>query len=187
MIKQRSSTDCGIATLANALSITYEQALQLYNRNSPTDNPGVTMQETCAALYKAGYNPIYIPLSGFPRASGMPESITIPTHTIIQSKKPAILQVTTISGLIHQVYFDGKDIYDPSPRYPSPLSISDYPSVVDCVFVSKRRAVVVVRKGVFGLRVWMIRAEIAGRKAALRFVRVVKREMGYLADWLSGK
>lgn len=38
MIKLRLATDCGIATLANAVNITYTQALQRYNQK----NKGIT-------------------------------------------------------------------------------------------------------------------------------------------------
>lgn len=184
MIKQRSATDCGIATLANALKITYEQSLHLYNRKSPTDNPGVAIQETCAALYKAGYNPTYIPLSGFPKISGLASATIISTSRLPQ--KPAILQVLTTSGMIHQVYFDGKNIHDPSPSAPAIRKIEDYPAIVDCVFVSKSFSSV-VRKISAYLRVWMIRLEIAIIKFTLRTTRAAKRELGYFADWLGGK
>ena len=184
MIKQRSATDCGIATLANALSITYEKALELYNRKSPTDNPGVAIQETCAALYKAGYNPVYIPLSGFPKISGLSSATIISTSRL--PKAPAILQVLTENGMIHQVYFDGKNIHDPSPSAPAIRSIEDYPDIIDCVFVSKSFSSV-VRKISAYWRVWVIRVEIAIIGFTLRTTRATRRYLGYLADMMSGK
>lgn len=131
MVKQRLSTDCGIATLANALSISYEQAEAAYGKQR---DPGVSIQETCAVLHELGYLPVYLPLSGFEQLSGIRNAKTI-TPTALQA--PAILQVVS-NGVLHQVFFDGKQIIDPSPKAPNPRRLEDYSAVVDCVFVLKR-------------------------------------------------
>ncbi len=131
MVKQRLSTDCGIATLANALQISYEQAQEAYGNNR---DPGVSIQETCAVLHELGYLPVYLPLSGFEQLSGIRNAKTASPKAL---NAPAILQVVS-NGILHQVFFDGKQIIDPSPKAPGPRSLGDYQAVVDCVFVLKK-------------------------------------------------
>lgn len=130
MIKQRLATDCGIATLANAVNISYKESLQLYNQK----NTGITIQETCAVLHMLNIDHKYIPCEGFPQVSGISDAITIHSSFIFEHKKQAILQVLTKSGLIHQVYFDGKNIIDPSPNANN-MRVEDYSCVVDAVVV----------------------------------------------------
>lgn len=130
-VEQRKATDCGIATLANALQITYEQAEAAYGKQR---DPGVSIQETCAVLHELGYLPVYLPLTGFEQLSGIRNAKTI-TPTALQA--PAILQVVS-NGVLHQVFFDGKQIIDPSPKAPNPRQLEDYSAVVDCVFVLKK-------------------------------------------------
>jgi hypothetical protein len=129
-IEQRLATDCGIATLANAVNITYEQAHAIYGADRA---PGVSIQETCAALYELGYIPVYIPLTGFAQLSGISGAKTQNPEIL---KSPAILQVLS-NNVLHQVFFDGKSIIDPSPKCPNPTQIGDYECVVDAVFVIK--------------------------------------------------
>jgi len=129
-VKQRLATDCGIATLANAVGITYEQAHAAYGDNRA---PGVCIQETCAVLLELGYLPVYVPLPGFVKASGLS---TAKTAAFSVLKSPAILQVLS-NGVIHQVFFDGKQVIDPSPKAPESNSIFVYQSVIDAVFVIK--------------------------------------------------
>lgn len=131
MVKQRLATDCGIATLANALSISYEQAQQAYGANR---DPGVSIQETCAVLHELGYLPVYLPLSGFEQLSGIRNAKTASPKAL---QAPAIVQVVS-NGVLHQVFFDGKHVIDPSPKAPNPRQLEDYSAVVDCVFVLKR-------------------------------------------------
>lgn len=133
MIKQRTPYDCGIATLANALSISYEQALELYGQDKQRD--GVTIQHTASILFGLGYAPVYIALPGFVKASGVNMSTASP-EILERLGHPAILQVLTPSGVIHQVFFDGNQIHDPSPSANTLRNVSDY-SCVDAVFVIK--------------------------------------------------
>lgn len=130
-VEQRLSTDCGIATLANALQITYEQAQQAYGANR---DPGVSIQETCAVLHELGYLPVYLPLTGFEQLSGIRNAKTASPKSL---QAPAIVQVVS-NGVLHQVFFDGKQIIDPSPKATNPRRIEDYSAVVDCVFVLKK-------------------------------------------------
>lgn len=55
MISQRTPFDCGIATLANALSVGYDHALELYG--SDKQRNGVTIQHTASILFGLGYAP----------------------------------------------------------------------------------------------------------------------------------
>nr|WP_322941803.1 hypothetical protein [Pseudomonas sp. s4] len=130
-VEQRKATDCGIATLANALQISYEQAESAYGKQR---DPGVSIQETCAVLHELGYLPVYLPLSGFEQLSGIRNAKTITPSAL---NAPAIVQVVS-NGVLHQVFFDGKQVIDPSPKSPGPRSLGDYQAVVDCVFVLKR-------------------------------------------------
>ncbi|WP_372029863.1 hypothetical protein [Pseudomonas kurunegalensis] len=131
MIKQRTPYDCGIATLANALSISYEQALELYGQDKQRN--GVTIQHTASILFGLGYAPVYIALPGFVKASGVNMSTASP-EILERLGHPAILQVLTPSGVIHQVFFDGKEIHDPSPSVTGLRSVSEC-ECVDALFV----------------------------------------------------
>lgn len=134
MIKQRTSTDCGIATLANLLGAEYEQALDLYGVDKQRN--GVSIQQTASILFSLGYAPVYIPFPGFIKASGITMGTASPD--ILESLgHPAILQVMTQSGMIHQVFFDGKNILDPAPSIHGPRSVSEY-ECVDAVILYKR-------------------------------------------------
>ncbi|MCY1462104.1 hypothetical protein D9M71_798430 [compost metagenome] len=85
-------------------------------------------------LFQLGYAPVYVPFSGFTKASGV--TFKIPgTDALPGLGHPAILQVLTASGLIHQVFFDGKFIHDPSPTVPGLSRLEEY-VVVDALFVS---------------------------------------------------
>ncbi len=134
MIKQQRSTDCGIATLANALNIPYQDALNLYGADRATY--GVTIQETAAILFNEGYTTQYVPLTGFNKATGLSIQ-TISPEIITQKATKAIIQVLTPAGIIHQVFFDGKHIHDPSPKITGPQPISAYDCIVDALFVVK--------------------------------------------------
>lgn len=133
MIKQRTPFDCGIATLANALSVSYQRSLELYGQDK--QHNGVTIQHTASILFSLGYAPVYIALPGFVNASGI-NMTTVDPGILVSLGHPAILQVMTQSGMIHQVFFDGKNIHDPSPSTTGPRSVSDY-VCVDAVFVIK--------------------------------------------------
>jgi hypothetical protein len=144
MIKQRTHFDCGIATLANALGITYEQSLDLYGHEKQYN--GVTIQNTASILFSLGYAPVYTAFPGFAKASGIEMSTANPE--ILESLgHPAILQVLTPSGLVHQVFFDGKNILDPTPSVNGPRSVSEY-VCVDAVFVIKSNQALVRKQAV---------------------------------------
>ena len=134
MIKQRTTFDCGIATLANALGITYEQSLDLYGQDK--QHNGVTIQNTASILFSLGYAPVYTAFPGFVKASGISMSTASP-DVLETLGHPAILQVLTPSGVIHQVFFDGKNILDPAPSVDGLRSVSEY-ECVDAVFVIKQ-------------------------------------------------
>ena len=134
MISQRTPFDCGIATLANALGITYEQSLALYGTDKQRN--GVTIQHTASILFDLGYAPVYTAFPGFVKASGIEMSASNP-DILERFGNPAILQVLTHSGVLHQVWFDGKNIIDPSRSVVGPRRVSEY-ECVDAVFVIKQ-------------------------------------------------
>ena len=134
MISQRTPFDCGIATLANALGITYEQSLDLYGTDK--QRHGVTIQHTASILFSLGYAPVYTAFPGFVKASGVVMSTASP-EILETLGHPAILQVLTQSGLVHQVFFDGKEVHDPSTSVDGPRSVSEY-VCVDAVILYKR-------------------------------------------------
>lgn len=133
MIKQRTPYDCGIATLANALAASYEQAMALYGADKQYN--GVTIQHTASILFNLGYAPVYTAFPGFVKASGIAMSTANP-EILETLGNPAILQVLTPGGTVHQVWFDGKQIHDPSPSVDAPRTVSDY-CLVDALFVIK--------------------------------------------------
>ena len=143
MIKQRTPFDCGIATLANALSVSYERSIELYGHDKQLN--GVTIQQTASILFSLGYAPVYTTFPGFVKASGIVMSTANP-EILETLGHPAILQVLTNSGVLHQVFFDGKEIHDPSPSVDGLRSVSEY-ECVDAVFVIKQRQALVRKQG----------------------------------------
>ena len=143
MISQRTPYDCGIATSANSLGITYEQSLDLYGADKQYN--GVTIQHTASILFSLGYAPVYTAFPGFVKASGISMSTANP-EILETLGNPAILQVLTPSGTVHQVWFDGKQIHDPSPSIDAARSVSDY-CLVDALFVIKQGQALVRKKG----------------------------------------
>lgn len=139
MIKQRTPFDCGIATLANALSVSYERSIELYGHDKQLN--GVTIQQTASILFALGYAPVYTAFPGFVKASGIDMSTASP-DVLETLGHPAILQVLTHSGVLHQVWFDGKNILDPAPSVDGLRSVSDY-ECVDALFVIKQRQALV--------------------------------------------
>ncbi|WPC03502.1 hypothetical protein SBP02_11970 [Pseudomonas benzenivorans] len=132
MIKQQLKTDCGIATLANFLGADYDYALSVYGENRAFS--GVTIQETASILFSHGLITTYIPLSGFSEACGI--SIQAQNPEILERLgRPAIVQVMNRHGVIHQVFFDGKLIHDPSTNVTSTMFVADYECVVDCLIL----------------------------------------------------
>lgn len=147
MIKQRTPYDCGIATLANALAVSYEKAMALYGADKQYN--GVTIQQTASILFGLGYAPVYIALPGFVKASGITMS-TVNPEILETLGNPAILQVLTLSGVVHQVFFDGKQILDPAPSVTAPRTLSDY-QCVDALFVIKNSQALVRKQGYWSI------------------------------------
>lgn len=144
MIKQRTPFDCGVATLANALSVSYGHALELYGNDK--QRSGVTIQHSASILFNLGFAPVYTAFPGFVKASGISMSTASPD--ILEALgHPAILQVLTTPGVLHQVWFDGKNIHDPSPSVNGPRSVSEY-VCVDAVFVIKQSQALVRKHAV---------------------------------------
>ena len=113
MISQRTPFDCGIATLANALDITYEQSLDLYGTDKQRN--GVTIQHTASILFDLGYAPVYTAFPGFVKASGI--EMTTANPAILETLgHPAILQVLTPSGVLHQVCLTAKTSTTQAPQ-----------------------------------------------------------------------
>ena len=144
MIKQRTPFDCGIATLANALSVSYERSIELYGDDKQRN--GVTIQQTASILFALGYAPVYTAFPGFVKASGISMSTASP-DVLETLGHPAILQVLTPGGTVHQVFFDGKNIHDPSPSVVGPRSVTEY-ECVDAVFVIKQGQALVRKQAV---------------------------------------
>lgn len=144
MIKQRTHFDCGIATLANALSVSYERALELYGQDK--QHNGVTIQNTASILFSLGYAPVYTAFPGFVKASGISMSTTSP-DVLETLGHPAVLQVLTPGGTVHQVWFDGKNILDPAHSVTGLRSVSEY-VCVDALFVIKGNQALVRKQAV---------------------------------------
>lgn len=150
MQKQRSWGDCGVATLLNAVADNgftyfngpggYERLVELFEGR----NSGITIQEVSATLFFCGFTPLYLPLNGFRTESGITNAHVICTDIIDYAMKgeKAVFQVKTKSGLLHLVYFDGRNVWDPSPNSCESPKLSDYECIVDAVFFkpSKKRS-----------------------------------------------
>jgi len=89
---------------------------------------------------------VYTAFPGFVKASGISMSTASP-DVLETIGHQAILQVLTPSGVVHQVFFDGKNILDPAPSVNGPRSVSEY-VCVDAVFVIKNNQAL-VRKQAF--------------------------------------
>lgn len=140
MIKQRSWGDCGVAALANSIILfpSYEAALEMLGGR----DCGITMQEICSAIFEKGDSiPLYLPLDGFGAEANISNARTSDFEEILRKSKAhnenrrAILQVKTKHGMLHFIYFDGKNIHDPSPSAPETPDFSNYESVIDGVFL----------------------------------------------------
>lgn len=132
MIKQKTLTDCGVASLANALNIKYEQALQCFGPQA--DLRGTTAADTCNALLTLGLSPVYATFPDFYRhlqTTGNPCSIDVVRD------RPAILTILSRNGYnLHAVYWDGQQAHDPDPKSQNPRDL-DSMVILEAVFVSK--------------------------------------------------
>ncbi len=132
MIIQRTQTDCGVASLANALNLTYEQALECFGPQA--DLRGTTAADTCNALLALGLNPVY---ATFPAFYQHLQTTGNPCNPEIVRSCPAILTVLSRNGhSLHAIYWDGHKAHDPDPNYPQPRKLEDL-VILEAVFVSK--------------------------------------------------
>jgi hypothetical protein len=112
----------------------FGDSLELYGHDK--QHNGVTIQHTASILFGLGYAPVYIAFPGFVKASGISMSTASP-DVLETLGHPAVLQVLTPGGTVHQVFFDGKNIHDPSPSVEGLRNVSEY-ECVDCLFVIKQ-------------------------------------------------
>ncbi|MDF2394824.1 hypothetical protein GWQ44_04700 [Pseudomonas sp. 3MA1] len=135
MIKQRTRFDCGIASFATALSLSYDQALTLFAPQS--DLLGTTAADTANALTQLGIQNQYVTFPEFYTHLGRPGN---PCNSEIVRGCPAILTILSRSGYgLHAVYWDGYQAHDPDPRYPEPRALESL-ILLEAVFVSKTPA-----------------------------------------------
>lgn len=132
MITQRTQTDCGVASLANALGITYEQALACFGPQA--DLLGTTAADTCNALLTLGFSPVY---ATFPAFYQHLQITGNPCSPEVVRSCPAILTILSRSGHgLHAVYWDGHQAHDPDPNFPNPRKLEDL-VILEAVFVRK--------------------------------------------------
>jgi len=104
IVKQRLKKDCGVAALAMATNVSYETALAalpLAARIDIKNGKGLFHYNQLDGLDKLG----------FYRNFNRPVNVEI-------GSTPAILSVpsgTKRSDGLHSIYWDGKNVYDPSP------------------------------------------------------------------------
>lgn len=135
MIKQRTPFDCGIASFANALQLTYDQALAVFAPQS--DLLGTTAADTCNALTQLGINNRYATFPEFYNHLNRPGN---PCNPEIVRGCPAILTILSRNGYgLHAVFWDGQLAHDPDPRYPEPRALESL-ILLEAVFVSKTPA-----------------------------------------------
>lgn len=132
MIKQRTQTDCGIASFANALGMTYEQSQQCFAPHA--DVHGSTAIDACNALMQMGLTPAYVTFPAFyehVNQAGNPCSIDVVRD------RPAILTILSRNGYnLHAVYWDGQQAHDPDPKSQNPRDLNSM-VILEAVFVSK--------------------------------------------------
>ena len=135
MIKQRTPFDCGIASFANALQLTYDQALAVFAPQS--DLLGTTAADTCNALTQLGIHNQYATFPEFYAHLGRPGN---PCNPEIVRDCPAILTILSKGGHgLHAVFWDGHQAHDPDPHYNTPRTLESL-ILLEAVFVSKTPA-----------------------------------------------
>lgn len=99
LIKQRHNQDCGIASLAMFMKVSYEEAEHETTKvlNKFFHRSGMNIEDL-ALVIKDGYNK---------------EPVVLRT---IAPNVPAIVSVPSLGTkrMFHWIYFDGKRVYDPS-------------------------------------------------------------------------
>lgn len=132
MITQRTPTDCGIASLANALGLTYEQAQQCFGPQA--DLLGTTAADTCNALLALGLSPAYATFQAFYQHLGTTGN---PCSIEVVRDRPAILTILSRNGYnLHAVYWDGQQAHDPDPKALKSRELHEM-VILEAVFVSK--------------------------------------------------
>ncbi|WP_312299083.1 hypothetical protein [Stutzerimonas nitrititolerans] len=135
MIKQRTPFDCGVASFANALNLTYEQALAVFAPQS--DLLGTTAADTANALTQLGIPNQYVTFPEFYVQLNRPGN---PCNPEIVRDCPAILTILSRGGHgLHAVFWDGQHAHDPDPYYNTPRSLETL-VLLEAVFVSKTPA-----------------------------------------------
>lgn len=121
MIKQRTPFDCGIASFATALHVSYEQAQTLFAPQS--DIIGTTAADTANALAQLGLSSQYVTFPEFYRHLGRPGN---PCDPEVVRDCPAILTILSRDGHgLHAVYWDGCQAHDPDPHCQHPRELRD--------------------------------------------------------------
>ncbi|KJZ67270.1 hypothetical protein [Pseudomonas fluorescens] len=132
MITQKTKTDCGIASFANALSLTYEQAAACFCQQAP--QTGTTAADTCNALLNIGLTPVYATFQAFYDHLGTPGN---PASPEVVRNHPAILTVLSSNRrTLHAVYWNGQEAYDPDPHACNPRKLADL-TILEAVFAHK--------------------------------------------------
>ena len=140
MIKQRTPYDCGIASFATALQISYEHARALFAPQS--DIRGTTAADTCNALAHLGIPSSYATFPAFYSHLGRPGN---PCDPEVVRDCPAILTILSRNGNgLHAVYWDGQQAHDPDPHCQHPRQLQDLVLLeavsIACVFANKSQA-----------------------------------------------
>ncbi|MCL8307657.1 hypothetical protein [Pseudomonas putida] len=140
MIKQRTPFDCGIASFANALHLSYEQAQTLFAPQS--DIQGTTAADTANALTQLGIPSSYATFPAFYEHLGRPGN---PCDPEVVRGCPAILTILSRNGHgLHAVYWDGQRAHDPDPSHKQPRNLDDLVLLeavsVACGFANKSQA-----------------------------------------------
>jgi hypothetical protein len=120
MINQRTIYDCGICSLAMALDKPYEAITSRWPNK--VDGIGVTAQETVKFLVLNKYKPVLIQT----REAIAEVDHQAPKQNLFSAFElkqlcectQSILTVRTSYGELHAVFWDGKQIHDPSRKSP---------------------------------------------------------------------
>ncbi|MBH3384023.1 hypothetical protein I5S53_08565 [Pseudomonas juntendi] len=149
MIKQRTPFDCGIASFAAALRLTYEQAMELFAPQA--DLMGTTAADTANALTQLGIPSSYATFPAFYQHLNRPGNPCAPE---VVRGCPAILTILSRNGHgLHAVYWDGQQAHDPDPRYQHPRELNDLVLLeaisIACVFANKSQALCAKSGAVF--------------------------------------
>lgn len=137
MIAQRTYYDCGICSLAMAMNTSYEAIIDSWTND--VNGLGVTAQETVAYLYLNGYLPVLIQTSeALSELDDTSRLRYLPTQKMLVEillGQHAILTVTTASGQLHAVYYNGTEVFDPA--HPEPRLLESY-NILEAIIIHER-------------------------------------------------